>query len=228
MSTGPSARIRPQLGDEAASYVRELITSGALAPGTRVKPEVIAADLGISSTPAREGLQALRAEGFLELAPRQGFTVARITGEDIRDIFLIQAFVAGELAARAVKNATPEFIARLESIHGEIVAAVERGDVNGLLDWNHQFHREINLASGAPKLAWAIQTVSRYAPRSFYASIEGWTQTTIDDHLVIMEAIRVGDAEQARQAMSEHVRHAGEQLASHVDARSATDAGAPA
>ena len=226
VSAAFNARIRPQLGDEAASHVRELITSGALAPGARVKPEVIAAELGISSTPAREALQALRAEGFLELTPRQGFTVTRIAGEDIRDIFLIQAFVAGELAARAVKNGTPDFIRRLETIHDEIVAAVKRGDVNGLLDWNHQFHREINLASGAPKLAWAIQTVSRYAPRRFYASIEGWTQTTIDDHVKVMEAIRAGDAEGARTAMSDHVRHAGEQLASHVDARLASGDGA--
>ena len=71
------SRTRPQLGDEAASYVRDLITSGSLAPGTHVRPEAVASEMGISSTPAREALQALRAEGFLDLAPRRGFTVAR-------------------------------------------------------------------------------------------------------------------------------------------------------
>lgn len=210
---------RPQLGDEAASYVRDQITSGTLAPGAHVRPEVIAAELGISSTPAREALQALRAEGFLELAPRRGFTVARITGADIRDMFLMQSMVGGELAARAARNATPELRERLREVHAEIIAAAQRGDLNALEEWNHQFHREINLASGSPRLAWVIQLVSRYAPRRFYASIEGWPETTIHDHSTLLDALVAGDAELARSEMAAHLSHAGEQLAAHVDAR---------
>ena len=93
------------------------------------------------------------------------------------------------------------------------------GDLEALEEWNHQFHREINLASGAPKLAWVIQMVSRYAPRRFYASIKGWPQTTVDDHTGLLESLRSGDAERARTDMVEHVLHAGEQLARHIDAR---------
>lgn len=214
-------RARPQLGDEAASYIRDQITSGTLAPGAHVRPEVVAAELGISSTPAREALQALRAEGFLELAPRKGFTVARVTGADIRDIFLVQATVSGELAGRAAKNMTPEQVAQLERIHHELIAAAERNDVEPLEGLNHEFHRLINLAADAPKLSWVVHLVSRYAPRRFYASIEGWPQTTVEDHTGVMEAIRAHDAEAAAAAMREHVNHAGELLARHVDLRTA-------
>lgn len=212
-------RQRPQLGDEAASYLRDLITSGTLAPGAHVRPEVVAAELGISSTPAREALQALRAEGFLELAPRRGFTVALVTGADIRDMFLVQSMVAGELAARAATKLTPEDLERLETIHSSLTEAANRGDLVALEEWNHRFHREVNLVSGAPKLAWVIQLVSRYAPRRFYASIEGWPQTTVHDHTDLLDAFRAKDAERARTEMTEHVQHAGDQLAAHVDAR---------
>ncbi|HWL78020.1 GntR family transcriptional regulator [Microbacterium sp.] len=214
-----SVAARPQLGDEVASYVRDQITSGTLAPGAHVRPEAVAAELGISSTPAREALQALRAEGFLELAPRRGFTVARISGSDIRDMFLMQSMVGGELAARAARNATPALGERLREIHAELIAAAERGDLNALEEWNHRFHREINLAAGAPRLAWVIQLLSRYAPRRFYASIEGWPETTIDDHSGLLEAVIAGDADRARAEMVAHIEHAGEQLAAHVDAR---------
>jgi len=218
-----TSRTRPQLGDEAASYLRDQITSGILPPGTHVRPEVIATELGISSTPAREALQALRAEGFLDLAPRRGFTVARITGDDIRDMFLVQAFVAGELAARAATNADDAFVERLSAIHDDLTVAAERGDLTALEEQNHLFHRGINLASGAPKLAWVIQLLSRYAPSRFYATIEGWPQTTIDDHSGILEAIRSGDPERAREVMRSHVLRAGEQLARHIDVRLETD-----
>lgn len=212
-------QVRPQLGDEAASFLRDQITSGTLPAGAPVRPETVADELGISTTPAREALQALRAEGFLDLAPRRGFTVAKVDGNDVRDMFLVQSMVAGELAARAAENATPDTVAALEQIHTELVAAANRGDLGALEELNHAFHREINLTADAPRLAWVIKLVSRYAPRRFYATINGWPETTVHDHSGLLEAIRKGDAERARQEMTEHVRHAGEQLASHIDAR---------
>ena len=217
-----NAQIRPirvQLGDEAAAYLRDQITSGNLPAGAPVRPETIAEELGISTTPAREALQALRAEGFLDLAPRRGFTVARIDGNDVRDMFLVQSMVAGELAARAATNVTPAMITRLDQIHDELIGAADRGDLAKLEELNHAFHREINLAADAPRLAWVIKLVSRYAPSRFYASINGWPETTVHDHNGLLDAIRAKNAELARTEMVEHVRRAGEQLAMHVDAR---------
>jgi DNA-binding GntR family transcriptional regulator len=214
----PITRARPQLGEEAASYVRDQITSGTLSQGAHVRPEVIASELGISSTPAREALQTLRAEGFLDLSPRRGFTVASLIGDDIRDMFLVQSMVAGELAARAAAS-SPDLLARLEEVHVGLRAAADRGDLEALEVWNHQFHREINLAANAPKLSWVLQTVSRYAPRRFYATIEGWSRTTLEDHRGLLDAMRSGDSERARIEMSEHIKRAGEQLARHIDAR---------
>lgn len=217
-------RQRPQLSEEAASYVRDQITSGSVPPGTHVRPESIAAELGISTTPAREALQALRAEGFLELAPRRGFTVARLTGDDIRDIYLVQSWVAGELVARATARKDPAFIGRLESIHEELTAAAEERQMERLEQQNHLFHREINLASGSPKLAWVMQLVSRFTPRRFYASIQGWREATVADHQVILDAIRAGDVEAARTAMSEHTKRAGSLLSAHVESRRGSEA----
>jgi DNA-binding GntR family transcriptional regulator len=214
--------IRLQLGDVAAAYLRDQITSGNLAAGAPVRPETVADELGISTTPAREALQALRAEGFLDLAPRRGFTVAQLDGDDIRDMFLVQAMVAGELAARAAAQVTPENVASLDAIHQELVAAAERGDLTSLEELNHQFHRDINLAANSPRLANVIRLVSRYAPRRFYATIAGWPETTVHDHTLVLDAIRRGDADTARREMSAHVHHAAEQLASHIDARIAS------
>jgi DNA-binding GntR family transcriptional regulator len=214
--------IRLQLGDVAAAYLRDQITSGNLPAGAPVRPETVADELGISTTPAREALQALRAEGFLDLAPRRGFTVAQLDGDDIRDMFLVQAMVAGELAARAAANVTPANVAALDAIHKDLVAAAERGDLTSLEELNHQFHRDINLAANSPRLANVIRLVSRYAPRRFYATIAGWPETTVHDHTLVLDAIRRGDADTARREMSAHVHHAAEQLASHIDARIAS------
>jgi DNA-binding GntR family transcriptional regulator len=214
---------RPQLSDGAAAYVRDLIMSGQLPPGQSVRPEVIGAALGISTTPAREGLQALRVEGFLQLLPRRGFIVAPLTGQDIRDLFTAHALIAGELAARASDLANDSDIAELDALQHELLAAAQRRDLMLLEEKNHAFHRQINRIADARKIAWVIGLVDRYVPRLFYSSIEGWPQATADDHSTILEAIRSHDHDAARSAMSRHIIHSGDLLATQFDKRTVSD-----
>ena len=203
--------------------MRALIMAGELKPGTPVLAETIAEVLGISTTPAREGLQSLRVEGFLELIPRHGFQVAPLTGTDIRDLFQIQGLIAGELAARATTAATSEDIEELDALHHELIAAARRHDQRVLEEKNHAFHREINVIAGSRKIIWALGLLSRYVPREFYSSITGWPQATVDDHALLLESIRSRDAEAARTAMHQHLIHAGELLADYFDRRVAQD-----
>jgi DNA-binding GntR family transcriptional regulator len=220
---------RPQLSQEAAAHVRARIMSGELKPGTPVLAESIAEDLGISTTPAREGLQALRVEGFLELIPRHGFQVAPLNGDDIRDLFQIQGLIAGELAARAAAAATDEDIEELDALHHELIAAARRKDQLLLEEKNHAFHREINLMAGSRKIIWALVLLSRYVPREFYASITGWPEATVDDHAALLESIRDRNPAAARSVMHDHLIHSGELLAAYFDRRvAASDGDEPA
>lgn len=214
---GPSER--PQLSDEAAAYVRGLIISGELRPGARVRPETVGDALGISTTPAREALQALRVEGFLSLVPRRGFLVAPLTGQDIRDLFDTQALIAGELAARVAATATDDDVGELNALHHESLAAAARNDHTLLEEKSHEFHRHINRSAGAPKIAWVLGLITRYVPRRFYATISGWPEATVADHSTLLEAIRARDPDRTRAAMQTHIRYAGDLLATHFDGR---------
>lgn len=220
MVTAASAnRVRPQLSDEASAFVRALIMSGELRPGTSVRSEAIGEALNISTTPAREALQALRVEGFLELIPRRGFQVAPLTGQDIRDLFKVQALIGGELAARAATNATEAEIAELEALHDDLVAAAEVNDVELLEERNHAFHRRVNLLARSRKIIWALELITRYVPRQFYSSISGWPESTLQDHGRILDGIRAKDPEAASAAIEAHIVHAGELLAAYFDER---------
>ncbi|MFF2347648.1 GntR family transcriptional regulator [Pseudarthrobacter sp. NPDC058119] len=229
MATSTSdGRGRRQLSDEAAEYVRGLIMSGELPPGATVRPEFIGQALAISTTPAREALQALRVEGFLELLPRRGFLVAPLTGQDIRDLFQVQALIAGELAARAAANSSAKDIAELEALHHELIAAAHRNDHGVLEEKNHAFHRHINRMAGARKIIWALSLMTRYVPRKFYSSIPGWPQATLDDHDELLNGLRNKNGEKARAAMISHIIHSGELLAANFDDRVQTSGRASA
>jgi DNA-binding GntR family transcriptional regulator len=218
---------RRQLGDEAASYVRDLIMSGELRGGQFIRPEAIAETLGISATPVREGLLALRGEGFVHLEPRRGFAVSPMSADDIRDLFTAQSHLAGELAARAARRIGPHDLAGLEGLQAQIEKAAGRKDLDELEDLNWSFHRSINRLADAPKISLLVGVVVRCVPNRLYARIEGWPQSTTEDHRAVLDALRRGSAAKSRSAMIAHITRAGELLARHYDA-SDTAAGAAA
>jgi DNA-binding GntR family transcriptional regulator len=210
---------RRQLSDEVAAYVRDLIMSGQVRHGEFLRLERIADDLGISVTPVREALLSLRGEGFVQLEPRRGFMPAPLSRQDVRDLFEAQAYFAGELAARAAGQIGDDELARLDETQAQLVAASKAHDSEGIERANHHFHRVINLCARSPKTSWLLQLVVRYAPRRFYSNIHGWSQASVDDHQLILAALRARDPDAARQAMRTHIRHAGTLLEVHLEAQ---------
>src|SRR5438067_5731416 len=116
---------KTQLPEQVAAYVRDLITSGKARPGEFLRIEPIAEAMGTSQSPVREALLSLKGEGLVNLLPRRGFIVAPITPKDIRDLFWAQAYLAGELAARATGNITEEQFGFLEDNVKQYTRAVK-------------------------------------------------------------------------------------------------------
>jgi DNA-binding GntR family transcriptional regulator len=211
-STGNDAE-RQQLSDEAAAYARELIISGKLRPGEFIRLDRLASELNISATPVRQGLVTLRGEGFVRLEPRRGFVVSELREEDILDMFSVQAFVAGELAAHAAQNITAKQIAHLDEIVSEIDAATKSSRVSDAEALAHEFHEVVTQTAERPKLAWIQHITARYEPRRLYAGLEGWDQLSIQEHRAIFDALKAHDSDSARQQMRSHVEHLGRLVA---------------
>lgn len=213
----PDFRPQAQLSDRVAAYVRELIMSGQLRQGEFIRLEKLAAEIGVSATPVREALLALRGEGFVQLVPRRGFVVAPLSRQDVEDLYFVQAQLAGRLAARTAVKMTSDDLAAIEKIQAELEEAADTGEVEDLEKINFQFHRRINLLADSPKLAWFLGQAARYAPRQFYGSIHGWRQASLHDHRAIVEALRARSARGAEATMQAHITHAGALLVQHLE-----------
>ena len=206
MSTAsdPEFAVRPQLSDDVARYVRRRIFNGTYRAGEYLRLDQLAADVGISVTPVREALLNLRAEGLLELHPRRGFMVLEVTARDMADVAIVQAFVGGELAARAAENITDEQLASLRVIQDELERAYEQTDLVRMVRLNHEFHRTINVAADSPKLTQFMSGITRYAPESVFPTLHGWPKQSTADHRAVITALEARDAELARSAMAGH------------------------
>jgi DNA-binding GntR family transcriptional regulator len=210
---------RQQLPEEVATYVRGLIISGAVRPGEFLRMEPIAEAVGVSNTPVREGLLALRSEGVVRLVPRRGFVVAPFSQQDVHDLFWAQAQLAGELAARAAHKITPEQVERLLAVHKLHEDAMAGGDLERVSELGHTFHRHINKAADSYRLALLLNSIVKQLPSRFYVRIEGHAAATAKHHCRLVAAIGYRDADTARAVMKEHVLEGAELLIETLEQR---------
>jgi DNA-binding GntR family transcriptional regulator len=207
---------RPQLSEDVARYVRQRIFDGTYGPGEYLRLDQLATELGISVTPVREALLSLRAEGLLAQQPRRGFVVLPVTARDIADVSNVQAFIGGELAARAARTITEAELDGLRTTQDELEQAYGRRDYERAVRLNHEFHRAINIAADSPKLAQFMSAITRYAPESVFPTVTGWPTQSIEDHRRIVAALERRDAKEARAAMSEHFTIGVSPLIAHL------------
>lgn len=216
MTEGRTARRRMRLSDEVADYVREKIISGQLGAGEYVRPEKIAEELQLSTTPAREGLLTLQTQGLLRVEPRRGFVVVGLSPDDVEDVFVAQALLAGELAARAATRLTERAVGELAALQSRIETAARHGDLTTVRELNDRFHKEIYRAAGSPRIHWLLASTLGYAPRLLWTTIEGWPDLTVHDHRDILDALARRSPDAARRAMERHLRNAGTVLANRL------------
>lgn len=210
---------RRRLSDEVAETLRDMILVGELVPDRKITQDELASELGVSTTPVREALLRLAAEGFVRVSPNRAFSVIRSSPQDIRDVYWMHATLAAELTRRACAHADAELRAVVRK-HGEQYAeAVRNGDVVVMEPANWDFHRVINLAANAPRIRLTLGTTLRFIPRGFYGLLPSWGATSVQGHERIMEALEQGDPAAAAAAADAHVREAGEMVTNFFTAK---------
>jgi DNA-binding GntR family transcriptional regulator len=212
----PKLGARRQLSAEVEALVREMIMTGRLRAGEHIRTDKLAEELGISQTPVREGLQALRGQGFLNLEPRKGFRVLELRRSDIDDIFTAQAHLAAELARRATSRLSAEQIDELSRLDKELdeAAAADDGEAVQALDW--AFHRLINLNADSPKLKLLLSVALFYVPRTLFRT--NLVYPPAEGRAEIIAAIRDRDEIRAAEAMHRHIEAYGKGLQGYLDA----------
>jgi len=109
------------------------------------------------------------------------------------------------LAARATKRITAARLARLDEILTAYDIAIAADDETAIIDLGHAFHREINVAADAFRLAALLASAVSILPPRFYAGLEGWADSTQDEHPRIVEALHERDAAKATSLMENHI-----------------------
>lgn len=219
------------LADQIAYRLRADILDGRLPLGARLQHEELAARFGVSRTPIREALRQLQALNLIDLAPNRGATVRIPSRDELVEVYELRAELEGFACELACDRATDDQLDDLDRAQVGLTEAVAKAGVidEAELDLavsaaNNTFHEIIHVASGNRRLAGMVDSLQHFFPRNSVWRVIAHDESAlvtmnVKEHEVIGAALRARLPVQARDAMREHVRMAGEILLGHLDAQ---------
>jgi DNA-binding GntR family transcriptional regulator len=207
----------PPLHDNVTDALRDLIVSGELLPGTKVREHALCARFGISRTPLREALKVLASEGLVQLMPRRGAFVAEITQTEIDELFPIMAALEALAAEAACRRITEENIRALRELHRQMYAFHAAGAERDYLRLNRQIHLALfEIAGNASLTSIYEQLLVRIHSVRFVArkTPVQW-QRAVGEHVLIMAAIERRDGPRLARLLRSHLLKTAVPIARH-------------
>ena len=214
------AIVRRSLHGEVIELLRDMIIEGELKPGEKIIEQELSQRFGVSRTPLREALKVLASEGLVVLAPNRGASVARITQQEIDELFPIMGALEALAGELAVKNITEQALARFRGLHNKMISYYERRDSRRYSAINRAIHEAIFEVAGNATLSSLYQTmiVRTHAVR-FIAkkSMKRWKEA-VEDHNKMMDALLARDGSALAETLKNHLRHKAETVYETLDA----------
>jgi len=203
----------PSKADQVHAQLKTEIELGELAPGSPLSELWLVERTGASRTPVREALRRLAAEGLVDLVPRIGARVSRVSAQSVRDLFefrqLLEPVAIRQATARAA--ADPAVRAVFEDMRDDFARIRDRApsrersrefyELADRFDWavidaSRNVHLRRAIAELRPHTA-RLRNLSHLDPRR--------TEVSVGEHLAICDALLAGDADTAASRIAAHL-----------------------
>jgi DNA-binding GntR family transcriptional regulator len=209
MHSERSIRESPRQAEVAYQKLKEEILTDKMPPGHQALEPELALRLGMSRTPVREALVRLHNEGFVELIPRRGMRVARLSVRDIREITELLAVLETEAAELLASRKLPaETLAKFDAAIAAMDLALEQRDIDAWNKADYSFHLLLIHGCGNRHL---IEVAERFLERANHYRLLTSTRRVPPvysnvNHAAVVEAIRRGDPQSAAEIHRSHKR----------------------
>jgi DNA-binding FadR family transcriptional regulator len=225
VAKGPEAA-STRLYESIARALEQTIEVGHYKPGDRLPSERELSDqFGVSRPVVREAIIVLELRGLVQRRPGAGVYVAAkaplklSSGEDADGPFEVteaRRLLEGEIAALAAVAASDQQIAEMETIIARI--GDMRTDQATREQADRAFHVALARATNNDVLVGLVESLwdKRYqSPLCVYffsRAREAGIQPPVDEHRLVLDALKARDPDAARQAMRDHLARVTENL----------------
>jgi hypothetical protein len=187
--------------------LRRRFVTGKVMPGSSLSTRRLALEMGVSQMPVREALSRMAAEGAVEIHSKKRILVPAMTESRFRDVLRCRELLEPEAAVTSLGHMTAADLGRLKDIDQALGDSLERGDVEGYMECNYEFHFLIYRAQPSPTLTHLIETLwLQFGPhmRAVYGRIG--TANLVDQHQLAICAIESNSPARLRRAVLADIR----------------------
>lgn len=202
---------RRTLSDEVVLRLRQAILDGHIAPGEQLRETRLADYMRVSRGPIREALRKLEQEGLVIVRPNGRAYVARLSPEDLREVYTLRAALERLAVQWACVNATPEDLDEMQAVVDTMAEYIERGiSEKEAAELDLRFHDIIYRAARHQRL---YQHWSRLRPQihvfllSRNVANPDFRAHAVHGHQDVLNAIRSGDEAKAMAVIETHLKY---------------------
>lgn len=199
------------IGQVAYRRIRGDIIFGRLAPGQKLKLDVLREDYGASVSTLRELLSRLVSEGFVVAEGHRGFEVAPVSADNLRDVAAMRILLEIHAMEQSFKCGDMEWEGRVVSAHHKLALMEKRmmaGDRSDNETWKRydwEFHRSLISACGSNTLLETHGAIFDKYLRYQMIALTFRGEIAAREHQQMMEAALKRDAAAARRVLIAHI-----------------------
>ena len=204
---------RSSTAERVANIIRERITDGSLAPGSRLPEDAVGSALGVSRNTLREAFRLLVHERLAVAEFNRGVFVRRLTDADVVDLYRVRRLVE----CAAVRNACDASPEAIESIRravadGELAATEDRWPEVGAA--NMRFHKAIVALAGSVRLDEFMCQVAAELCVAFHvmANPRAFHEPYLRRNRELVALIETGDGAAAERLLAAYLDDAEREL----------------
>ena len=206
-------------GRGLASWVteslREAILKGYFEAGEKLDQARLANELNVSRTPIREALKVLESEGFIEIHSYRGAYIARVSQQDIDDVYEIRRLLEVE-AARQVCMAIPSAaVMDLEKLLQKDQKAFEDGNNELHYEYDAIFHDSFMKYTRNVLMKEVLNDLNNRVMRVRYFALNqpgDHLLASLQEHWKILDALKKRDPELTAEMMNNHLTQSAERI----------------
>ncbi len=194
--------------EDVYTRLRAMLLNGEIPPGAVLSQVKLARQLEVSTTPLREAMRLLQAEGLLVAEHNRRSRVAELDPKDIDAVYASRIAVEALAIRLTVPGLSQDDLAALRQDLANMAEAGEAQDIAAWEPVHADFHRR--LTDGCDEqMSRIIESIANHTERYRRSSLFGSPVRTWEignqEHESIVAACEAGDAAEASVLLARHL-----------------------
>jgi DNA-binding GntR family transcriptional regulator len=196
----------PSGRDRAYTFVKQEILTDPDRQGTFVNEQVLADQIGVSRTPVREALLMLAAQDLVQLVPRRGAYIARMTNRELRDLVGVRLMIE-QHAVRNLADVRNTVSEMRESLAAQNLLR-RTSQAKEFIELDMRFHTALVRAAGNEMLTKVYEGLRDRQSTAGMVALSrspGRPEEVLAEHAEIVDALASLDVPAALSAIERHL-----------------------